>query len=205
MVDTSLMEAAIQQTYWQSAIYLATGENPGPRARRTSSPRPTRLSRPRNGWIQRGRRQPGELGAHREGHRPRGPACRPALRHQRRPDEAPGRAHAAHRRAHEGAPFGPLDPRARVRRRAVGPINRIGEHAGRPQVAAREMVVEGRPPKAGRDQGAGAADQVLGHAGLSITRAAPLLGQHTREILASLGYDDAAIDRLAASGAVALS
>ena len=30
MVDTSLMEAAIQQTYWQSAIYLATGENPGP-------------------------------------------------------------------------------------------------------------------------------------------------------------------------------
>src|SRR5688572_16579762 len=30
MVETSLMEAAIQQTYWQAAMYWATGENPGP-------------------------------------------------------------------------------------------------------------------------------------------------------------------------------
>ena len=30
IVDTSLMEAALQQTYWQAAIYLATGKSPGP-------------------------------------------------------------------------------------------------------------------------------------------------------------------------------
>jgi uncharacterized membrane protein len=30
----------------------------------------------------------------------------------------------------------------------------------------------------------------------AVTRASPLLGQHTREILATLGYDDAAVDRL---------
>src|SRR5215468_9128781 len=30
VVDTSLMEAAIQQTYWQAAIYFATGVPPGP-------------------------------------------------------------------------------------------------------------------------------------------------------------------------------
>src|SRR4029434_3851225 len=30
IVETSLMEAAIQQTYWQAAIYFATGVNPGP-------------------------------------------------------------------------------------------------------------------------------------------------------------------------------
>src|SRR5512138_1787853 len=29
VVDTSLMEAAIQQVYWQSAIYFATGRSPG--------------------------------------------------------------------------------------------------------------------------------------------------------------------------------
>ena len=30
IVDTSLMEAALQQTYWHAAIYFATGESPGP-------------------------------------------------------------------------------------------------------------------------------------------------------------------------------
>jgi crotonobetainyl-CoA:carnitine CoA-transferase CaiB-like acyl-CoA transferase len=35
VVDTSLMEAAIQQTYWQAAIYFATGQSPGPPAPRT--------------------------------------------------------------------------------------------------------------------------------------------------------------------------
>jgi crotonobetainyl-CoA:carnitine CoA-transferase CaiB-like acyl-CoA transferase len=30
LVDTSLMEAAVQQTYWQSALYFATGVNPQP-------------------------------------------------------------------------------------------------------------------------------------------------------------------------------
>jgi len=31
IVDTSLMEAALAQTYWQAAIYFATGGSPGPR------------------------------------------------------------------------------------------------------------------------------------------------------------------------------
>jgi len=30
IVDTSLMEAALQQTYWHAAIYFATGRSPGP-------------------------------------------------------------------------------------------------------------------------------------------------------------------------------
>ena len=30
MVDTSLFEAALQQTYWHAASYFATGESPGP-------------------------------------------------------------------------------------------------------------------------------------------------------------------------------
>src|SRR5258708_22484233 len=30
MVETSLMEAAIQQTYWQAAIFFATGRNSQP-------------------------------------------------------------------------------------------------------------------------------------------------------------------------------
>jgi crotonobetainyl-CoA:carnitine CoA-transferase CaiB-like acyl-CoA transferase len=36
----------------------------------------------------------------------------------------------------------------------------------------------------------------------AVRRAAPLLGQHTREVLREIGYDEAAIDRLQAEGAV---
>ena len=45
-VDTSLFEAAIVQTYWQSAIAFSTGENPEPLAPRTRSMRLIRRSRP---------------------------------------------------------------------------------------------------------------------------------------------------------------
>jgi crotonobetainyl-CoA:carnitine CoA-transferase CaiB-like acyl-CoA transferase len=38
-----------------------------------------------------------------------------------------------------------------------------------------------------------------------VTRAAPLLGQHTREILGTLGYSPAEIDSLASKGAVAIA
>jgi crotonobetainyl-CoA:carnitine CoA-transferase CaiB-like acyl-CoA transferase len=30
IVDTSLLEAALQQTYWHAASYFATGQSPGP-------------------------------------------------------------------------------------------------------------------------------------------------------------------------------
>jgi crotonobetainyl-CoA:carnitine CoA-transferase CaiB-like acyl-CoA transferase len=69
-------------------------------------------------------------------------------------------------------------------------------------VAARDMVVEVDHPKAGRTKALGMPVK-FSETPCAVTRASPLLGQHTREILASLGYDDAAVDRLAASGAVA--
>ena len=47
MVETSLLEAGIVHTYWQSAIALASGVAPGPWARRIRSTRPTRRSRPK--------------------------------------------------------------------------------------------------------------------------------------------------------------
>ena len=51
MVDTSLMEAAIQQTYWQSAIYLATGENPGPTGSAHILTAPYQAFHASDGWI----------------------------------------------------------------------------------------------------------------------------------------------------------
>src|SRR5207237_5816486 len=51
MVDTSLMEAALQQTYWQAAIYFATGKSPGPTGSAHVLTAPYQAFRVRDGWI----------------------------------------------------------------------------------------------------------------------------------------------------------
>src|SRR5260221_14592977 len=51
MVETSLMEAAIQQTYWQSAIFFATGENPGPTGSAHILTAPYQAFPTEDGWI----------------------------------------------------------------------------------------------------------------------------------------------------------
>jgi crotonobetainyl-CoA:carnitine CoA-transferase CaiB-like acyl-CoA transferase len=84
----------------------------------------------------------------------------------------------------------------------VGPVNRIGDMLADPQVAAREMVVELEHPKAGRTRAIGHPVKFSATPG-KVERAAPLLGQHTREVLQALGYSAAEIERLHAEGAVA--
>src|SRR2546428_255471 len=51
VVDTSLMEAALQQTYWQAAIYFATGESPGPSGSAHVLTAPYQAFRASDGWI----------------------------------------------------------------------------------------------------------------------------------------------------------
>jgi crotonobetainyl-CoA:carnitine CoA-transferase CaiB-like acyl-CoA transferase len=53
LVDTSLMEAALQQTYWQAAIYFATGESPGPTGSAHVLTAPYQAFRAGDGWINR--------------------------------------------------------------------------------------------------------------------------------------------------------
>ena len=70
MVDTSLLEAGIVQTYWQSAIALATGEAPGPMGSAHPLNAPYQAFEA-SGWLDRDRRQqPAQLAA-----RPRSPRC----------------------------------------------------------------------------------------------------------------------------------
>jgi crotonobetainyl-CoA:carnitine CoA-transferase CaiB-like acyl-CoA transferase len=51
MVETSLMEAAIQQTYWQAAIYFATGQNSGPTGSAHILTAPYQAFPTKDGWI----------------------------------------------------------------------------------------------------------------------------------------------------------
>jgi crotonobetainyl-CoA:carnitine CoA-transferase CaiB-like acyl-CoA transferase len=51
IVDTSLMEAALQQTYWHAASYFATGESPGPLGSAHILTAPYQAFTARDGWI----------------------------------------------------------------------------------------------------------------------------------------------------------
>lgn len=68
------------------------------------------------------------------------------------------------------------------------------------QVRHNAVLSDVRQPDAGRVRLARGAARFDGHAALP--RAAPLAGQHTREVLQELGYDEAAIAALVAAGAV---
>ncbi len=202
MVETSLMEAAIQQTYWQSAIFFATGVNPGPSGSAHILTAPYQAFPTADGWINVGganqsnwerivkvigrpelARDPRFLT---NGDRMRNLAALTQLIAERLRTQPS--AHWIREFDAAGVP--------------VGPVNRIGDMLADPQVAAREMVVEVEHPRAGTTRALGLPIKFSDTPG-SVTRAAPLLGQHTREILATLGYSGAEVDALFATGAVA--
>ena len=63
------------------------------------------------------------------------------------------------------------------------------------------MVLEVDHPRAGRVKTLGTPIKFSATPG-EVTRAAPVLGEHTREVLEGLGYTSAEIDRLQEDGAV---
>jgi crotonobetainyl-CoA:carnitine CoA-transferase CaiB-like acyl-CoA transferase len=83
----------------------------------------------------------------------------------------------------------------------VGPVNKTSDMVADPQVKARGMVIEVEHPKAGRVKAIGHPVK-FSETRAGQTRPAPLLGQHTREVLKALGYSDARIDELAREGAI---
>jgi crotonobetainyl-CoA:carnitine CoA-transferase CaiB-like acyl-CoA transferase len=83
-----------------------------------------------------------------------------------------------------------------------GPINTIGEMLADPQTHARDMVVGLEHPRAGHTRAIGLPVKLSATPG-KVTRPAPLLGEHTREVLSEFGFSAAEIDRLLAAGAAA--
>ena len=80
----------------------------------------------------------------------------------------------------------------------------MGDALSDPQVLARDMVVELTHPRAGVTRALGLPIKFSSTKG-SIRRPAPLLGEHTREVLVELGYDDGDIAALVKQGAVAVA
>ena len=201
LVETSLMEAAVQQTYWQSAIFFATGQNSGPTGSAHILTAPYQAFPTQDGWINIG----GANQANWE--RIVKVIGRPELaddpRFRTNTDRMKNLAQltpllAERLRARASAHWIEVFEEAGV---PVGPVNKIGDMLADPQVKAREMVTEVDHPRAGRVKTLGMPIKFSDTPG-QVARPAPLLGEHTREILASLGYSRAEIGNLEREGAV---
>ena len=201
MVETSLMEAAIQQTYWHAAIFFATGLNPGPTGSAHLLTAPYQSLPTKDGWINVGGANQANwerivkvIGAPELAHDTRFKTNVDRLRNI----DALVPLIAQRMRSRSSADWLAAFDAEGV---PAGPVNRIGDMLNDPQVLARDMVVEVDHAKAGRVKALGMPVKFSDTPG-EVTRAAPLLGQHTREVLESLGYSSAEIDKLHADGAV---
>jgi len=200
LVDTSLYEAGVQQTYWQSALYFATGISPAASGSAHILSAPYQAFHAADGWLNIGganqanwERVARVLGA---------PEWIADARFRTNAD-----------RMKHLADLTPLI-NSRLKTRSVrewiaaleaegvpcGPINSIADMAADPQTAARAMVVELEHPRAGRTRALGLPIKLSATPG-AVSRPAPLLGQHTREVLAEFGFAVSEIEALLASGA----
>jgi crotonobetainyl-CoA:carnitine CoA-transferase CaiB-like acyl-CoA transferase len=80
-------------------------------------------------------------------------------------------------------------------------VHTIGEALSHPQTLARGMVVTLEHPQAGTTRGIGCPIH-FSQTPTDTGQAAPLLGQHTRELLKEHGLTDTEIDDLIEQGAV---
>jgi crotonobetainyl-CoA:carnitine CoA-transferase CaiB-like acyl-CoA transferase len=82
-----------------------------------------------------------------------------------------------------------------------GPVNSYAEVFNDPHVRARQMLIEVEHPVAGKVQMTGL-NVKLSHTPGALRHPAPTLGQHTYQVLRTLGYQDEAIDQLKTAGVI---
>jgi crotonobetainyl-CoA:carnitine CoA-transferase CaiB-like acyl-CoA transferase len=205
VIDTSLFEAGISLTYWQSAIALASGVSPGPMGSAHPLSAPYQAFETSDGWINVG-------GANqRLWERLTDVVARPDLKDDPRfrtgadrmnnlPALADILAELFKTQTTE-AWLGAL----RAAEIPAGPVLSVGAMHAHPQARAREMVVTVEHPVAGPVETLGFPAR-FSKTPAAVARPAPRLGEHTREILSEAGFSPAEIaDLLATGAAVALS
>jgi formyl-CoA transferase len=200
-VDTSLLEAAMALTVWESTEHWATGRTPKPLGSAHRLAAPYQALRASDGYFTVGANTDKLFAA----------LCaaigRPELaRDPRFGDRASRLAQRAALVAEiEKATTG--EPRshwlARLDAAGVpsGPINSYPEALADLHTRARGMVVDLVHPGAGAVKALGVPVKLSDTPG-AVDRPAPLLGQHTAEILTELGYSDAEQQELRARGVI---
>lgn len=199
-VDTSLYEAAITQTYWQSAIAFATGKAPEALGSAHPLNAPYQTFATQDGYINIGAANQANwermlriMGAEELNDDPR--FCSNACRIQNLTALADVLNGLFRKRttrewlsAFESAGM------------PAGPVLSITQMHEDPQALAREMIVSTSHPSAGEVKTIGLPVKFSKTPG-GIMRPAPLKGEHTVEILSELGLSDAEIQDLCDAGA----
>jgi crotonobetainyl-CoA:carnitine CoA-transferase CaiB-like acyl-CoA transferase len=194
-VDTSLFEAGITQTFWQSAIALATGVSPEPMGSAHPLNAPYEAFETADGWI--------TIGASNESTWQRLP---PALGlpelldderflkniDRMRNREALNEALAPAFKQRETAEWLTLLEDSGV---PAGPVLSVGDMLAHPQARARAMVVEAEHPSLGPIETIGFPVK-FSATPAAIGRGAPRLGEDTVEVLGELGYSAAEVEQL---------
>lgn len=200
LVDTSLFEAGITLTYWQSAICLATGVSPGPMGSAHPLNAPYQAFETKNGWM--------NVGAANQKFYPQ--LCE--LLGQPQLADDPRFRTGRDRMNNLEALITALTPYFKTRTTAEwledlerlgipsGPVLSIADMQKHPQTLARDMVPAVEHPAAGRVQTIGLPVKFSATPGAVLTPS-PLFGQHTRQVLAEAGFSAAEIDALFAEGA----
>ena len=200
LVDTSLLEAGVMQTFWQSAIFLGSGVEIGPLGSAHPMTAPYQAFETADGWI--------TVGASNQVNYLRLVQVLDAPELATDPRFADNKA----RMANLPALVGELTLRFGRKPSAAwlaaldavgvpaGPVLTIEQMLAQPQLRARDMVVELEHPRAGATQAIGCPlkfSKTPSH----LDRPAPMFGQHTREVLGEFGFADDEIGDLLASGA----
>jgi crotonobetainyl-CoA:carnitine CoA-transferase CaiB-like acyl-CoA transferase len=201
IVETSLMEAALQQTYWHAATYFATGVSAGPTGSAHLLAAPYQAFRTQDGWINIGGANQAnwERIADALGH----PEWRDDPRYatnSARMQNLDSLIHDMEAVLGEQSQAHWLEvfDRAGV---PAGPVHSIGQALSHPQAIARGMVVDLVHPVAGPTKALGCPVH-FSRTTTQVRRPAPMLGEHTRELLAEYGYGADDIDAFIAAGAV---
>ena len=203
-VETSLFEAALVQTYWQSAIALATGV--APRAMGSAHPlnAPYQAFEASDGWIVVG-------GANQKN-------WLRMLEALNAPELAgdPRFKSGADRMGHLKELGTELAKRFRTKPAKYwldaledkgvpcGPVNDMLQALADPQTLAREMVVEVEHSALGPVKALGLPVKFSATPG-KVRTGAPLYGEHTREVLYACGFDDQQIECFEKEGAIVTS
>jgi crotonobetainyl-CoA:carnitine CoA-transferase CaiB-like acyl-CoA transferase len=201
LVDTSLLEAAMALTVWESTEYWSTGRTPRALGSAHRLAAPYQALRASDGWFTVGANNPKLFEAlSRAIGRPdllrdaRFAAPERRLEHRRalaaeieKTTLAEPRAHWLRRLDAEGVPS--------------GPINTYPEALADPHTLARHMVVDLVHPGAGPIKNLGVPVKLSDTPG-AVDRPAPLLGEHNDTILAELGYGELERQALRAHGVI---
>src|SRR6202162_2913351 len=187
LVDTSLLEAGVMQTFWQSAIFLGSGREIGALGSAHPLTAPYQAFETQDGWI--------TVGASNQANYVRLTQVLEApelLADERFCDNGSRMANlpelveslTRHFKRKRSSEWLTALASAGV---PAGPVLSIAEMIVHPQVQARQMVVETMHAKAGVTRALGCPIK-LSETPAAVRRPAPLFGQHTREVLAEAGF-----------------